>query len=771
MTDIKEALNNRGLHTASKSVVILYGSQTGNGEEIAKSTHTSLLRKLNNRPEHRGDLTTFHVYSMQDYVKLHQKTLNNLCNETLLIIICSTTGNGDPPDNAMKFVRLLNRIKDSTFLASVRYSLLGLGDTNYDQFCATAKKIWRKLQKLGAKPFTEPVFADDATNIATQVEPWANTIATKVHNALLETSPLPPPPSSTTTTVNGTAAVTDPESDPTVKVNSHAQPVKVITRKKPKLHVEKPKLLAKFRKRTLKAQFVNDGSVSELHTPEDAQTLLGRFAMHDSTESELKGYTPEAPFMVAINDAYFLTAPDAEKHVLHVEFDFLCGKDSVVYHTGDALGVYCPNEYQAVTALLERLDLTAYNNTPFSVVPTAKAGDDATVLHHLEKPTTPLQALLYYYDITSPPRKMLLRMLAEYCSEPAERERLYYYASATKQAKADYEADIQRPQRTIQEILDMFPSCMPDFAHLLEQLPLLKPRYYSASSSPSVCANGMQVALTVVNWDAPGANECKETVKRRGLCSNWLYHLCRRAKLLEGDADHYQASTSSNSDLILPGYSVSSNGRICVPMFLRRSTDFTMPQDISKPIIMIGPGTGVAPFRGFCLQRRSQKLACGSGARSFGAWRGLDLEMADESVEEEEQVLGTDTISTGSTFGEALLFFGCRRRNEDFLYRKDLESFVQDGTLTNLYTAFSRETESKVYVQHRIREVGGHVVDLILEQNGCIFVCGDGGNMARDVRACMTDIFVEHAGMTQGEATAFVFSLMKEGRFVQDIWS
>ena len=175
-------------------------------------------------------------------------------------------------------------------------------------------------------------------------------------------------------------------------------------------------------------------------------------------------------------------------------------------------------------------------------------------------------------------------------------------------------------------------------------------------------------------------------------------------------------------------------------MYVKRSVAFKPPEDTSAPVIMIGPGTGVAPFRGFLERRRAQLKEAGGAA---------------------------------SAAGPAWLFFGCRKAEEDYLYRSDLEGFAADGTITELITAFSREGAEKVYVQHKLAARAKEVAAMVTAPGAHVFVCGDGAGMAKDVHAALCEALQAHAeGVPDSAAAAAALAAMtKEGRYVRDIWS
>ena len=159
--------------------------------------------------------------------------------------------------------------------------------------------------------------------------------------------------------------------------------------------------------------------------------------------------------------------------------------------------------------------------------------------------------------------------------------------------------------------------------------------------------------------------------------------------------------------------------------------NFRLPDDPLKPIIMIGPGTGIAPFRGFLQERALLK-------------------------------------DRGKTLGPALLFFGCRHPDQDFLYREDLERWSADG-IADLHVAFSRKEKTKTYVQDLIREKREQVWPL-LEAGAHIYVCGDGGRMEPDVRRALARIYSEEKDVSAEAADAWIDALTAEGRYNLDVW-
>jgi len=305
-------------------------------------------------------------------------------------------------------------------------------------------------------------------------------------------------------------------------------------------------------------------------------------------------------------------------------------------------------------------------------------------------PCTVRQAFTEAIDITTPPRKAVLHALADYATDAQEKKRLLFLASEL--GSEEYNKHIKTDQRTVYEVLAEFPSVNPPLDHLLELLPRLAPRYYSISSSPNFHPGFVHITSVVVNFKTGAGRD------HNGVCSTWM------AKLAVGTH---------------------------VPIFVRES-HFRIPTT-PAPLLMIGPGTGLAPFRGF-LQELSHRRA--QGAQGW----------------------------------ESALFFGCRDRKHDFIYEDELLNFSREGTLSHLQMAFSREQGNKVYVQNRILENKALVWDLLKDKNGYIYVCGDARQMAKAVHAALHSVVCEFGKMNDQQANAFIEELQKSGRYLQDVW-
>jgi sulfite reductase (NADPH) flavoprotein alpha-component len=237
--------------------------------------------------------------------------------------------------------------------------------------------------------------------------------------------------------------------------------------------------------------------------------------------------------------------------------------------------------------------------------------------------------------------------------------------------------------------IEKFPGIRPDPEAFIEALDPLQPRLYSISSSPKV--NRGRVALTV---DAVRYDIGKRT--RLGVASTYLAERCALGSPLR--------------------------------VYVQKAHAFGLPADPQVPIIMIGPGTGVAPFRAF-LQERG---AIGAPGRNW-------------------------------------LFFGHQRSNYDFFYEDEFKGMKTSGLLTRLSLAWSRDGNEKIYVQDRMREVGRDLWAWLAD-GAHIYVCGDAKRMAKDVEIALVDIVAQHGARSAEEAAAFVAGLKKKGRYQQDVY-
>jgi sulfite reductase (NADPH) flavoprotein alpha-component len=258
-----------------------------------------------------------------------------------------------------------------------------------------------------------------------------------------------------------------------------------------------------------------------------------------------------------------------------------------------------------------------------------------------------------------------------------------------KELAAGRDPDGDAAELDVLAALQKFPGIRPDPEALVEALDALQPRVYSISCSPK--CNPGRVSLTV---DAVRYEVDKRT--RLGVASTFL------------------------ANRIAPGDWIRT--------YVQKAQAFALPADPATPIIMIGPGTGIAPFRAFLQERQVTKAP-----------------------------------------GRNWLFFGHQRSNYDFFYKDELLAMRADGLLTRLTLAWSRDADQKTYVQHRMLEVGRDIWTWLTD-GAHIYICGDALRMAKDVEQTLIKIVATHGARTEQEATAFVASLKNAGRYQTDVY-
>ena len=336
----------------------------------------------------------------------------------------------------------------------------------------------------------------------------------------------------------------------------------------------------------------------------------------------------------------------------------------LTYEPGDALGIYPENRPQLVEELIEAAGWKADE-----LVPAGKDGE------------LPLEAALArHYEITVL-TKPLLQQAAELTGRPELKE---LTAPGREQALREY----IEGRDLVDLIRDYDLKGVPAkaFVPLLRKIP---PRLYSIASSLKAHPDEVHLAVRKVVYEAHGRT-------RYGVCSTYI---AERAE---------------------PGSEL--------PVFVQQNENFRLPADPDAPIIMIGPGTGVAPFRAF--------------------------------LEEREE--------TGAS-GKSWLFFGDRHFLTDFLYQVEWQRWLKDGVLTRMDVAFSRDQEHKIYVQHRMLEKAKELYAW-LEEGAHVYVCGDKSRMARDVHEALEMIIRQEGGLSGDEAAEYLKRMQQERRYQRDVY-
>jgi sulfite reductase (NADPH) flavoprotein alpha-component len=575
--------------------LVLYGSQSGNAEGLAHQ----LAFKLQGA---EGSVTLVpRVLGMDAFADL------DLASEKLVLLLCSTWGDGDMPDHAVAFWNFLQSDK-APKLPNTAFAVFGLGDKNYRRFCQSGKNLDARFEELGAKRLLPLVTCD--TDFEATAQAWfeeASSAAMTIASHGRADAP------------NGSAAASPAAAPQAGKDATPASPT--------------------------------------------ASVPGGKAPAESTPPASL--YNRKNPFPAALLENHPLNAKGSSKDTRHLSFSLL--GSGLQYKVGDALGVMPRNEYNLVDRIILRLN--AFGSEAITL------GNDQATLR---------QALLEKLDLRRA-SEGLLRALLNGTKNVSERRRLSgLLTQPDAETTTEYLAG-----RDVLDVLEDFKHAHPDLQEVVSGLSKLAPRLYSIASSP--VENPGEVHLCVGIQRVPLHGRL-----RRGVASTFM---------------------AERVPLGMP-----------VPVYVQPTSHFTLPAQPGVPIIMVGPGTGIAPFRAFLQERRA---------------------------------LGDP--------GKNWLFFGDQKRAYDFLYSEEFVDMEADGFLNKLSLAFSRDQEEKIYVQDRMLEAAGDLFAW-LEEGASFYVCGDAKRMAKDVDAALHTIVERAGGKTPEQARDYVERLKKEKRYGRDVY-
>lgn len=368
-----------------------------------------------------------------------------------------------------------------------------------------------------------------------------------------------------------------------------------------------------------------------------------------------------------------LNGPESAKDTRHVTIDL--NGSGLSYRVGDALGLWPTNCKELVTRVLE----------------TAKLDTSATVSENgleSQMQTDPILESLADKCLRTITPELLAVAIGCVRNRPKQNGAVAHDAELIARLEEFGDSDAFH-EWDVLEFLEAFPSLPFTAQQFVDALDAQRPRLYSIASSQSLFPT--QVHLTVGRVEKTVRNR-----HRKGVASTML-------------ADRLQP----NSPL---------------RVFIQPSHGFTIPADPMAPMIMVGPGTGIAPFIAFLQQRQVDKAT-----------------------------------------GRNWLFYGDQKKTSDFLYREQLESWQTSGLLAKLDLAFSRDDVSKVYVQHRMLEQGAELFAW-LESGGYFYVCGDASKMAVDVDSALQEVITVHGKKTKAEAKQYLVTLANSKRYVRDVY-
>ncbi|KLO17258.1 riboflavin synthase domain-like protein [Schizopora paradoxa] len=671
-----------------KRIVIFYGSQTGTAEEYAI--------RLAKEAKQKFGLASL-VCDAEDY---DYDNLDQVPEDCAVIFCMATYGEGEPTDNA---VQLTQNIADDSFeftngshrLEGLKYVIFGLGNKTYEHYNAIARNMDNQLTAMGAVRIGERGEGDDDKSMEEDYLEWKDGMWEAFATAL---------------GVEEGQGGDSPDFVVT-ELDSHA-PEKVY-----------------------------QGELS-------ARALTKTKGIHDAKN----------PYPAPITAARELFALDGERNCVHIEISI--EGSGIAYQHGDHVGVWPSNSDVEVERLLCALGMHDKRDAVIGI----ESLDPALAKVPFPVPTTYATVLRHYIDISAVTGRQILGVLSKFAPSPEAQA----FMTRLNTDKEEYGRTVHNGCLKLGEVLqiaagnDIHVKPTPEnttawaipFDIIVSSIPRLQPRYYSISSSPKLNPGSIHITAVVLKYESIAS----EKVKQRwvyGVGSNFLLNLKfaankENAPLLARPGDELPAHVTHPTYAIEgPRGAYQIEGIYKVPVHVRRST-FRLPTNPKTPVIMIGPGTGVAPFRGFIQER---------------------VALARRTVEKN----GAEALAD---WGNLWLFYGCRKSNEDFLYKDEWPEYAKElNGKFKMFSAISREPPykpdgSKIYVQDLIWEQREGISEAILKGKAYIYICGDAKSMSKSVEDCLQRMLGEAKGGSAEVEGAAEMKLLKErSRLMLDVWS
>ncbi|KAK0221668.1 putative cytochrome P450 oxidoreductase [Armillaria fumosa] len=623
------------------------------------------------------------------------ETLDNLPEGTAAIFVMASYGEGEPTDNA---VTLLQNLSEDSFefsqgshrLENLKYVIFGLGNKTYEHYNLVARQVDQYLTGMGATRIGERGEGDDDKSMEEDYLEWKDGMWEAFAKAL---------------------GVEEGQGGDSA-----------------------------------------DFAVSELASHPEEKVYLGELSARALTKT--KGiHDAKNPYAAPIAVARELFSVTGDRNCVHVELNI--EGSGITYQHGDHVGVWPTNAEIEVDRLLCALGLYDKRDTVIGI----ESLDPALAKVPFPVPTTYATVLRHYIDISAMAGRQILGSFSKFAPTP-EAEAFLKEVNSNKETYADV---VAKGCLKVGEILQTaagnditaIPSTSNTsvwnipFDLIVSSIPRLQPRYYSISSSPKVYPNSIHVTCVTLKYQSESDKIPTRWVY--GVGSNFLLNL----KYAANGETVPTISSTGIANTALPTYAIHGprgayrqDTIYKSPIHVRRST-FRLPTNPKSPVIMIGPGTGVAPFRGFVQER---------------------VALARRTMEKN----GPDALAD---WGRITLFYGCRKSTEDFLYKEEWPQYQEElkGKFT-LHCSFSREKYrpdgSKIYVQDLIWEDRQNIADSIIAGKGYVYICGEAKNMSKAVEEVLAKILGEaKGGSAEVEGTAEVKMLKERSRLLLDVWS
>ena len=562
----------------------------------------------------------------------------------MILLVVSTTGQGEQPSNARVFWKKILRKKlGPKALESLHFAAFGLGDSSYPNYNWAALKLRKRLMQLGAEEILEFGKGDEQhpEGLEGTFVPWAQAL----YETLLRLYPLE----------NGQVPISEDVLLP-------------------------PQWLLATRPTSETSPNSEAGSSSD----------------HQSVSGE--GY-----IRVTIAENSRVTPQEHWQDVRHIK---MTSPISIDYAPGDVLVIYPDNPAEDVAILIDLMGWQGVADVPVTYqLNPARSESDASIS---SPPLMPDQSarqtlrsiLTKHVDLNAVPRRSFFSTIAHFATDDYQKSRLIEFTKAEFLDELfDYTT---RPRRSIIEVFQEFDSIKIPWQWAVVVLPELRGRHFSITSGGNLKrrADGSTVFELLV-----AIVEYRTVIRkmRRGVCTRYLAGLPKRAQI-----------------------SVSLE---------RRGLGFSDAEDV-RPMLMIGPGTGVAPIRSLIWERAQRR--------------------------------GHQTLDD-KNLARDILFFGCRNKNADFFFHDEWKQFESKACL-EVFAAFSRDQKRKVYVQDVISEYSQRVFEMLDTHQAVVYVCGSSGKMPRAVQEALVEVFEKEGSLSREDAELRLSAMEKSGSYKQETW-
>ncbi|KAL4472596.1 hypothetical protein ABPG74_018545 [Tetrahymena malaccensis] len=559
--------------------------------------------------------------------------------DNLVILCMATHGEGDPTDNAKEFFEWIKNYQEDNAFKNIRYTVFGLGNTQYEHYNAMGRQTNQHFERLGAKRVYKYGEGDDNSSLEDDFNEWKENLWTELKKII---------------TPIDLSKQNDQNAASHHNKKKSGTAFKLVPTEAAEINFDNAKNDGK------KYEFLTDGYIHG--------TVANVKSIKELRQNNNDGST------------------------LHMEIDLK--NTNLKYKTAMNIEIFAENDPALVEKVGAHLNLDLNQRVELVV-------DEEFIekfKYPFPSPISVRSILSKFCDFQGQLMKKTLKDLAKLTSNEEHKTRLEKLASAA--GKKEFDSEIYQKKKCLFDLLKEY-QIVPTLEQFVDLCPRISPRLFTISSSD--IKNPEIVTVT----DSLVADKLEDGSIKHGICSKYLINFNNKLK------------NGMTGNRIRVGFKTSS---------------FILPQDSKTPIIMIGPGTGIAPFIAFCQEKEALLE------------KGINI-----------------------CPGEFTLYFGCRHQNGDFIFREELEQYVKSGILNKLYTAFSRDQGSKVYVQDLMIKNEEEIYNTFFERNGLIYICGATA-MGESVVNALRKIVQKFKNIDEQEAHKFVENLEKEKRIIKELW-